>query len=124
GTTPLIAAAQSGHEEIVRLLLTEYGYSDSERHAETSETALLLACDGGHKAIAEMLMQWGAHPENHDKKGRIALSAAACRSHTDIMLMLINDEQVDINAAPGVCWGSALDAAVDSGQIAAIELLL
>jgi ankyrin repeat protein len=122
GFTPLTVAAYKGHEEIVWDLLTEYGYSGM-RKADTNETALILACDAGHKTIAEMLFMWGADPHEFDDNDRTALSVATSRNHLGIMKMLI-DGGARMDTYHGPVWGTPLDIAVDCGYPDAVELLL
>jgi len=47
GYTPLMEAARDGHEEMVALLLS-WGAQTNAQTEETGETALTLACCGGH----------------------------------------------------------------------------
>ena len=58
GRTPLIYAAQSGHEALVRLLL-ERG-ADVEAKDRGGETALIYAAESGHEAVVRLLKSAGA----------------------------------------------------------------
>ena len=57
-STPLMEAAQEGHLELVKYLLK----SGAKVHAQTQtgDTALTYACENGHMAVAEVLLDHGA----------------------------------------------------------------
>ncbi|KAH6874188.1 ankyrin repeat-containing domain protein, partial [Thelonectria olida] len=58
GRTPLLWAAEKGHEVLVKLLL-QYG-ADVNMMDQNEKTALQLAVDARHKAVARMLVVNGA----------------------------------------------------------------
>ena len=55
GTTSLVAAAQHGHEDVVRALLV--GGADPHKTLNDGSTALQKAQDQGHVTIVEALME-------------------------------------------------------------------
>ena len=76
GNTPLIAAAQNGHEAVVRALLFEAG-ADKEAKNKDGWTPLIYAASLGHEAIVRLLLEAGADKEAKDNDGRTPLMAAA-----------------------------------------------
>lgn len=80
--SPLSAAAARGDVPMVRALLKEGAPVDGEPHE--AETPLFLACDGNAPAeaklaVAELLIEAGAHQQRGDGRGATALHAAARR---------------------------------------------
>ena len=62
------AAATSPHPEMVKALL-RLGLGAGPRSA-LGVTPLMLACESGETAGAEILLAWGAIPEDEDYLGR------------------------------------------------------
>ncbi|RPB12393.1 ankyrin, partial [Morchella conica CCBAS932] len=89
GFNPLLSACHKGHEEIVWLLLTEYGYTNI-RTMGSNETALILASDGGYSGIVQMLMACNADIDEVDWNDRTPLSVATTRGHIDIIRLLLD----------------------------------
>lgn len=58
-STPLMEAAQEGHLELVKYLLK----AEANVHSmtQTGDTALTYACENGHTAVAEVLLDQAAH---------------------------------------------------------------
>src|SRR4030081_368412 len=107
--TPLLWAALSGHDAIVRLPLEEgatLGAKDGFRGMtslfwaswnghqavvrllldhmveDTNMSGLLLcAAENGHEAVVKLLLEKGADIEAKDTKGKTALSRAAWQGH-------------------------------------------
>ena len=67
GSTPLMAAADGGHQKIVRQLL-EAGADWEEKDGEGC-TALALAVAGGHLEAATVLRDWAASHDSGEPKG-------------------------------------------------------
>lgn len=85
--TPLMEAAEAGHEEVVRRLL-EHGAQINAAN-EYGETALTLAADGGHTAVVSALLEWGADVNVVDEFGDTPLLNAAWGEHEDALLLLL-----------------------------------
>lgn len=74
------------------------GLSDLQSDG-SHDTALTLACVGGHTTLANLLIQRGADIEHRDKKGFTPLILAATGGHLEICKMLIETGcQVDAQA--------------------------
>ncbi|MBE3041637.1 ankyrin repeat domain-containing protein, partial [Candidatus Bathyarchaeota archaeon] len=69
--TPLLWAAENGHEAIVKLLLEKS--ADVELKDYYGQTPLLGAAGNGHEAIVKLLLQKGADIEGKDNNGRSPL---------------------------------------------------
>lgn len=64
-----------------------------------SDTALTLACVGGHTNLVSLLIKRGAHIEHRDKKGFTPLILATTGGHLDICKLLVEaNAQVDAQA--------------------------
>lgn len=57
-STPLMEAAQEGHLELLRYLISQ-GANVNAKTA-TGDTALTYACENGHSDVAELLLQANA----------------------------------------------------------------
>lgn len=75
GKTFLYRAAESGHENIVILLLDQH--ADPNVACTDGETPLHIAAKLGHNQIVALLLAAGASPDAKDKCGRMALHYAA-----------------------------------------------
>ena len=102
GFTPLLFAAQQGNRDIARLLLTAGAGVDEAApdgiggdtnartlfRAGTQASALLVAIDSGHAAMALFLIEEGADP-NHHGAGRTALHAATQQEMPEVVRALL-----------------------------------
>ena len=75
GVTPLLAAAENGHFDVVRLLV-EAG-ADVDRADSSGFTPLMGASRAGDTAMAKFLLERGARPDAVDHSGKTAASHAA-----------------------------------------------
>jgi ankyrin repeat protein len=53
--TPLLWAAQKGHETVVRLLLAKDGVDPDSKNSEYGRTPLSWAAENGHEAVVKLL---------------------------------------------------------------------
>ncbi len=102
GFTPLLFAAQQGNVEVARLLLAAGARVDDSApegiggdtnarvlFREGSEaSALLVAIDSGHSAVARFLLERGADP-NHGGTGRTPLHSAVQQEMPDVVAALL-----------------------------------
>jgi len=93
GLTPLMIAAEKGHEEIVNLLI-EYGANVHARTVTTRLTnegpnALMRACDGGHYAIVSRLIAAGSDVNVTNGKMETPLVWAVRGNHAEIVDLLL-----------------------------------
>lgn len=58
GLTPLLAACQSGHVHVARLLLAS-GADVNHLHVKTGRTALMEACSRTNRALVKELLRYG-----------------------------------------------------------------
>ncbi len=101
GTGSLIAAAEHGNLEALRLLIEheskngvcdlgeveEYGEEDS-RKLDDQGTPLYKAAAQGHSQVVDFLLEKGADPKFRDRKGRSVLDIAVENGHEDIAKMI------------------------------------
>ncbi|CZR64683.1 uncharacterized protein PAC_14581 [Phialocephala subalpina] len=146
GRTPLLLAAEMGHEAVVRLLLktgkADIDARDNEVQSRPcfvedrvystrsrgfmittlpgSRTPLLWAAVQGHEDVVELLLN-KANVDARDIDGRTPLSYAAKNGHTAVVQLLLNNANVDAGDSDG---RTPLSLAAAAGHVAAVRLLL
>ncbi|KAJ3390039.1 hypothetical protein HDU80_011363 [Chytriomyces hyalinus] len=99
----LLAAARNGHEDVVRLLL-----SDKRRGGEESE-ALVEASQEGHARVVDLLLK--------DGRARASWQNSAClrqacrRGYLAVVQLLLASTDADINAYEVETWWDVLNTA-------------
>jgi len=122
GLTPLLVAARNGHSDICGLLLA-HGSDVNEVDLEIKLTALHLAAIGGHEAVVEALLSWGAILDPQGHEGATPLLIAANKGHTDICGLLLARGS-DVNQMEPTTKMTALHCAAFGGHEAVVEALL
>lgn len=98
--TPLAAAAESGFEDSVALLLAAGARLD-EADGD-GRTALWLAARHSRLGVAQVLLKHGADATHCDKEGSSVLGAAtAGRCNDDLVLALLAVNGLDVNKTSG-----------------------
>jgi ankyrin repeat protein len=87
------------------------------------DTALTLACAGGHAELVSLLLARGANIEHRDKKGFTPLIHAATGGHVAVCEILL-DNGADIEAQTERTKDTALSLACSGGRHEIVELLL
>lgn len=87
GVTPLIAAAEGGHFEVVRLLVD--AGAAVNRADSTGFTPLMGAARAGHAGMARFLVERGAERSAVDRSGRNALAHAVEFGHQRVMAAIL-----------------------------------
>lgn len=87
------------------------------------DTALTIACAGGHDDLVKLLLARGSNIEHRDKKGCTPLILAATAGHTSTCHILL-DYGADIEAQSDRTKDTALSLACSSGRQEVVELLL
>lgn len=139
-STMLIEAAKGGHTSIVQLLI-DYPASLQARIAVLSpaswyppievdsqtesnhDTALSVACAGGHEEVVKILLNRGSDVEHRDKKGLTPLQISAQAGHGKLISTLLNNG-ADLEAQSERTKDTALSLACSSGRYDAVEILL
>ncbi|PTB65863.1 ankyrin, partial [Trichoderma citrinoviride] len=123
--TVLQSAAESGHMNIVKLLLSAGADVNAEPADDGGGTALRAAAGEGHLDIVKLLLEAGADV-NAEPKGRqeTALQVACFKGYLNIVQMLIN-AGADVNAKPTHHYQNkcALQAAAANGHSGIVEML-
>lgn len=131
GRTALQAAAESGHEDIVKYLI-DNGADINAPMMETAgydkpgRTAIQAAAENGHEEIVIYLINKGANPSAPPAMyaGRTALQAAAENGYAQIVKYLI-DKGADVHAPPAQNYGvTALKAATVRRHISIMILII
>uniref|UniRef100_A0A8C7QX56 Ankyrin repeat and KH domain containing 1 n=1 Tax=Oncorhynchus mykiss TaxID=8022 RepID=A0A8C7QX56_ONCMY len=87
------------------------------------DTALTLACAGGHEELVSVLIARGANIEHRDKKGFTPLILAATAGHVGVVELLL-DKGGDIEAQSERTKDTPLSLACSGGRQEVVELLL
>ncbi|XP_070515069.1 ankyrin repeat domain-containing protein 17 isoform X3 [Cardiocondyla obscurior] len=95
---------------------------DSETDSN-HDTALTLACAGGHEDLVELLLSRGSNIEHRDKKGFTPLILAATAGHQKVVEILLN-HGADIEAQSERTKDTPLSLACSGGRYEVVELLL
>lgn len=124
--TPIQAAAESGHEEVVLLLLDLGANINAPASPSSGVTALQAACFQGHINLVRLLIARGANVNSPPGKsnGFTALQGACLAGEEDIVKMLL-ESGADVDA-PGSQYhgGTALHAAVSRSNMRLVNILL
>ncbi|KAM9130037.1 ankyrin repeat and KH domain-containing protein 1 isoform 2-T2 [Pangshura tecta] len=114
--TPSNVGAQS--------VLPMYPSVDIDAHTESNhDTALTLACAGGHEELVSVLIARGANIEHRDKKGFTPLILAATAGHVGVVEILL-DKGGDIEAQSERTKDTPLSLACSGGRQEVVDLLL
>ncbi|XP_046405893.1 uncharacterized protein LOC124170897 isoform X3 [Ischnura elegans] len=95
---------------------------DSETDSN-HDTALTLACAGGHDELVELLLSRGADIEHRDKKGFTPLILAATAGHEKVVDALLK-HGADIEAQSERTKDTPLSLACSGGRFEVVDLLL
>lgn len=79
------------------------------------DTALTLACAGGHEELVSLLLSRGADIEHRDKKGFTPLMLAATAGHAGVVEILLN-HAADVEAQSERTKDTALSLACSGGR--------
>ncbi|XP_014270909.1 ankyrin repeat domain-containing protein 17 isoform X5 [Halyomorpha halys] len=88
-----------------------------------NDTALTLACAGGHEELVQLLLSRGANIEHRDKKGFTPLILAATAGHEKVVEILMN-HSADMEAQSERTKDTPLSLACSGGRYEVVELLL
>jgi ankyrin repeat protein len=119
GATPLFAAAQRGHTDVVRLLLAARASVDTPTSG-TDATPLYVAAANGHDDVIRLLIGAGASVDHAHINGSTPLVVAVRNGHAGIVRQLLL-----ANASLWTRWQecSGLLSAVLSTSLASLTLL-
>uniref|UniRef100_A0A8C7DY53 Ankyrin repeat and KH domain containing 1 n=1 Tax=Naja naja TaxID=35670 RepID=A0A8C7DY53_NAJNA len=105
-------------------VLPTYPSVDIDAHTESNhDTALTLACAGGHEELVSVLIARGASIEHRDKKGFTPLILAATAGHVGVVEILL-DKGGDIEAQSERTKDTPLSLACSGGRQEVVDLLL
>lgn len=120
--TPLMEAAQEGHLELVKYLISNAG-AEINTATSSGDTALTYACDNGHTDVAEVLVSAGANIEQEADGGRTPLMKACRSGHASTVEFLIS-RGANVNKVSTNCDQTPLSLACSHGHLEVVEILL
>ncbi|XP_033643957.1 ankyrin repeat domain-containing protein 17-like isoform X1 [Asterias rubens] len=120
-STPLMEAAQEGHVELVKFLLSKN--ANVRAITATGDTALTYACENGHTDVADVLLAAWADLEHESEGGRTPLMKAARAGHFCTVQYLIS-KGAEVNRATSNNDHTVLSLACAGGHLNVVELLL
>jgi ankyrin repeat protein len=124
GQTPLMWAAQKGHEAVVRPLLADHRVNANSRD-DAGQTALMLAAQNRHEAVVRLLLaDHRVDADSRDNSGQTALMLASQSGHEAVVRLLLADHRVDADSRDNDFRRTALIWAAESGHEAVVRLLL
>lgn len=109
-----VGAAQTGADKTIDV--------DSETDSN-HDTALTLACAGGHEELVELLIQRDANIEHRDKKGFTPLILAATAGHEKVVNILLK-HGAELEAQSERTKDTPLSLACSGGRYEVVEILL
>lgn len=126
GRTPIQAAAESGSQVLVDLLLDLGADINAPPSPSGGRTALQAACFGGHVNMVKHLLSKGANlSEAAAKHGGYTALEAACRVGEQEIVEILLAGGADVNAGGASrTGGSALHAAAEGGHVEIVRRLL
>ncbi|XP_028349098.1 ankyrin repeat and KH domain-containing protein 1 isoform X1 [Physeter macrocephalus] len=116
--------SQSPSNVASQSVLPVYPSVDIDAHTESNhDTALTLACAGGHEELVSVLIARDAKIEHRDKKGFTPLILAATAGHVGVVEILL-DKGGDIEAQSERTKDTPLSLACSGGRQEVVDLLL
>lgn len=112
--TPIIAAAENGHLDVVKLLV-ESGADLETRNTHTSETALFKAVKNRHRKVIEYLLEKGADPMTEESFGKNILMMAIEQDDFELIKLLVrygawpDPSEVDSSCVAGSVGQNAIE---------------
>ena len=123
GTSPLLVAANAGHDEVVRLLLM---FKAEPNHARAADgaTSLCLAAEQGFLSVAEALLEFHAEPnQGRTTDGCTPVHIAVQNGHVELLKVLLQNN-ADPNLGKTDTGATPLGTATFNGNFTAAKLLL
>lgn len=122
GLTPLMAAANRGNVEAMKMLLAKNANADAKNAAGAS--ALIFAAQSGRPAAVQLLLEKGVDANTRTKRGETALNAAATQGVEESVRLLL-ERGAKVNNQDERGYSPLMHAAAsDAIPVAAVKLLL
>ena len=117
GRTPLFAAAERGHADVVAALLALPCVRHANQLADHGNSALAIACLNGHTDVAGLLLRADAKCNTNlaNSSGATPLFIAAAEGHVALVRMLCCHPSTNVNTCNSRGW-TPLVAAAHNGH--------
>lgn len=120
GNSPLMAAAENGHLEVVRLLVANWASVNAQ--SDVGYTPLNFAAGGGHLDVVRYLLDHGADVNARGAVGYSPLIFAAENGHRDVVEYLVS-RGADLGVRGAVGYTPLIFAAA-AGHLGVVEYLV
>jgi hypothetical protein len=126
GRTPLLWAAEKGHEATVKLLLDTGEVDADSKDTRYGQTPLSWAAEKGHEATVKLLLDTGeVDADSKDTRyGQTPLSWAAEKGHEATVKLLLDTGEVDADSKDTRYGQTPLSWAAEYGHETTVKLLL
>ena len=122
GNTPLVWAAQCGHEEVVKILLGRDDI-DSEKPGTYGQTPLHCAAESGHEGVVKTLLgRDDVNPNKQNVWGQTPLLRAAGSGQEGVVKLLLGRDDVSPDKLTG--GDTPLARAARNGHEGVVKMLL
>jgi uncharacterized protein len=124
GFTPLMAAAQNGHIQVVQILLDHKATINAQASKSDNIFALISAAGNGHEKIVQLLLDKDANPNMVNAEGITPLMIAAQNGYLGTMQALLEHGANPAMQARNKFATFALRQAACKGNAAIVRLLV
>ena len=121
---PLIAAAEQGHEDTVRLLLEHRAEVNLQTELHPSRTALQAACDFGRTNVVKLLLVHGADVNLGGGINSFPIFGAISQLNQELLEVLLASGRVNLSVEGGLHRTRPLHYAAMRSPVQAVETLI
>ncbi|KAL8756771.1 MAG: hypothetical protein Q9184_004385, partial [Pyrenodesmia sp. 2 TL-2023] len=122
--TPLLWAAENGHEAVVKLLLARDDVEADSKDIYYSQTPLSWAAENGHEAVVKILLARDVEANSKNTFGQTPLWRAAENGYEAVVKLLLARDNIETDSKDSIYAQTPLSRAAGYGHEAVVKLLL